>query len=69
MKTINQNFARNITRYRHFAEIKQIQAAKAIGITAKTLSQYENGKTAIPNELFNKFAVLYKTTIKNLLTE
>ncbi|MGY3716743.1 helix-turn-helix domain-containing protein [Sutcliffiella cohnii] len=41
------------------AGLKQEEAAKRIGITAKTLRNYEKGITAIPGHCFKKAAKLY----------
>lgn len=42
------------------AGLLQEEAAKEIGITAKTLRNYEQGKTAIPAHTLKKAAKLYK---------
>ena len=42
------------------AGLKQEQAAKKIGITAKTLRNYEQGKTAIPGHILRKAAEVYQ---------
>lgn len=41
------------------AKLKQEEAAKKLGITAKTLSNYERGISAIPGYVFKKAAKLY----------
>jgi len=41
------------------AGLKQEEAAKKIGITAKTLRNYERGKTAIPGHILRKAAKIY----------
>ena len=41
------------------AKIDQKTAAKSLGITAKTLQNYENGVTAIPGHSLRKVARLY----------
>ncbi|PKR82800.1 helix-turn-helix domain-containing protein [Heyndrickxia camelliae] len=41
------------------AELKQEEAAEKIGITAKTLRNYEQGKTAIPGHILRKAAKIY----------
>lgn len=41
------------------AELKQETAAEKIGITAKTLRNYEQGKTAIPGHILRKAAKIY----------
>ena len=41
------------------ADLKQEPAAKLIGITAKTLRNYEQGKTAIPGHILKKAAKVY----------
>jgi len=42
------------------AELKQEVAAKKLGITAKTLSNYERGITAIPGHVLKKASKLYR---------
>ena len=42
------------------AGLKQDEAAKLLGITAKTLRNYELGHTAIPGHLLRRAAILYK---------
>lgn len=42
------------------ANLKQEEAAKKLSITAKTLSNYERGISAIPGYVFKKAAVIYK---------
>ncbi|KGR74867.1 helix-turn-helix domain-containing protein [Ureibacillus sinduriensis] len=41
------------------AQLKQEHAAKKLGITAKTLSNYERGISAIPGYIFKKAARIY----------
>lgn len=41
------------------AKLKQEQAAKKLGVTAKTLSNYERGITAIPGHILKKAAKIY----------
>lgn len=41
------------------AGFNQEQAAKKIGITPKTLRNYEQGKTAIPGHTFKRAAKIY----------
>lgn len=41
------------------AGLKQSEAAKLIGVTAKTLRHYENGVTAIPGWRLRKAASIY----------
>ncbi|MGG3383054.1 helix-turn-helix domain-containing protein [Heyndrickxia faecalis] len=41
------------------AGLKQSEAAKLIGVTAKTLRHYENGITAIPGWRLRKAASIY----------
>lgn len=41
------------------AEMKQEPAAELIGITAKTLRNYERGTTAIPGHVLRKAAEVY----------
>lgn len=41
------------------AELNQEEAAEKIGITAKTLRNYEQGKTAIPGHTFKRAAKVY----------
>lgn len=41
------------------AELRQEKAAKMIGISAKTLRNYEQGKTAIPGHILRKAAKVY----------
>lgn len=41
------------------AKYNQEEAAKLIGITAKTLRNYEQGRTAIPAKTLRKAAELY----------
>ena len=41
------------------AELLQEDAAKKIGVTAKTLSNYEKGRTTIPASIFKKAASVY----------
>lgn len=41
------------------AEMIQEEAAKKIGVTAKTLRNYEQGKSAIPGIVFRKAAKVY----------
>lgn len=42
------------------ANFKQEEAAQKLSITAKTLSNYERGITAIPGYVLKKAAVIYK---------
>jgi len=42
------------------AKLKQEEAAKKLGITAKTLSNYERGISAIPGYVFKKAAKVYR---------
>ena len=42
------------------AGLSQEDAAKRIGITAKTLRNYEQGKTAIPAKTLRRAAEIYK---------
>lgn len=44
-------------------ELKQEEAAKLIGITAKTLRNYEKGVTAIPAQTLIKAAEVYNLPI------
>lgn len=48
------------------AGFKQEEAAKSIGVTAKTLRGYETGKTAIPGYLLFKAARLYNISSDNI---
>lgn len=41
------------------AGLRQEQAAERIGVTAKTLRNYEYGNTAIPGHVFKKAAKVY----------
>lgn len=41
------------------AELEQEEASKKLGVTAKTLSNYERGITAIPGHVLKKAAKLY----------
>ncbi|AQT85659.1 helix-turn-helix protein [Paenibacillus larvae subsp. larvae] len=41
------------------AELEQEVAASKIGVTAKTLSNYERGITAIPGHILKKAAKIY----------
>ncbi|MEK5055902.1 helix-turn-helix transcriptional regulator [Niallia sp. FSL K6-0212] len=41
------------------AGLKQMEAAKELGITEKTLGGYERGQTAIPGHVLQKAAKLY----------
>lgn len=41
------------------ADLKQEEAAAKIGVTAKTLSNYERGITAIPGAVLKKAAKIY----------
>lgn len=52
-------FQISLTAARVNANLKQETAAKKIGITAKTLRNYEQGKTAIPGHILRKAAKLY----------
>lgn len=42
------------------ADFEQEEASVKLGITAKTLSNYERGITAIPGHVLKKAAKLYK---------
>lgn len=42
------------------ADFEQEEASTKLGITAKTLSNYERGITAIPGHVLKKAAKLYK---------
>lgn len=48
------------------AKLRQEDAAKKLGITAKTLRNYEQGKTAIPGYLLKKASLLYGISIDNI---
>lgn len=48
------------------ADLEQEEAAKEIGVTAKTLSNYERGITAIPGHLLKKAAKIYKIPEENI---
>jgi DNA-binding XRE family transcriptional regulator len=48
------------------ADLEQEEAAKEIGVTAKTLSNYERGITAIPGHLLKKAARIYKIPEENI---
>lgn len=50
----------NLAAARVNAGLKQEQAAKSIGITPKTLGNYEKGKSAIPYYRLKALADLYK---------
>lgn len=41
------------------AELEQLEAAQEVGVTAKTLSNYERGVTAIPGHALKRAAKLY----------
>jgi transcriptional regulator with XRE-family HTH domain len=41
------------------ANMRQIEAAKRLGVTEKTLGGYERGQTAIPGRILQKAATLY----------
>lgn len=42
------------------ADLEQEEAAAKLGVTAKTLSNYERGITAIPGYLLKKASKIYK---------
>lgn len=42
------------------ADLEQEHASSKLGVTAKTLSNYERGITAIPGHVLKKAAKLYK---------
>lgn len=48
------------------ADLEQEEAAQKIGITAKTLSNYERGITAIPGYLLKKAAKIYNIPEENI---
>ncbi|MFP7199730.1 helix-turn-helix transcriptional regulator [Lysinibacillus halotolerans] len=48
------------------ANLKQEVAAKKLGITAKTLSNYERGISAIPGHIFKKASRLYNIPEENI---
>lgn len=48
------------------SNMRQDEAAKAIGVTAKTLRNYERGTTAIPSHVFKKAANVYNFPEKNI---
>jgi Helix-turn-helix. len=52
-------FQISLTAARVNAELLQTEAAPKLGITAKTLRNYETGKTVIPAHIFRKAANLY----------
>lgn len=39
--------------------LSQLDAANKVGVTAKTLRNYEKGKTAIPTHVFRKLVKIY----------
>lgn len=48
------------------ADLSQEHAAKKIGVTAKTLRNYEQGKTSIPAHLLKKVAKVYNIPDENI---
>lgn len=48
------------------ADLSQEHASKKIGVTAKTLRNYEQGKTAIPAHLLKKVAKVYNIPEENI---
>lgn len=42
------------------ADLKQEEAANELGVTAKTLRNYENGATGIPGHVLKRAALLYE---------
>lgn len=40
-------------------ELSQLQAAEMVGVTAKTLRNYEKGTTPIPQYIFKKLVSIY----------
>ncbi|MFJ7951286.1 helix-turn-helix domain-containing protein [Lysinibacillus sp. NPDC096418] len=48
------------------AELEQGDVASKIGVTAKTLSKYERGITAIPGFLLEKVADIYNVPVDSI---
>ncbi|MNO22997.1 helix-turn-helix protein [compost metagenome] len=42
------------------AEMSQQEAAVEVGVTAKTLRNYEHGKTAIPGRVLRRLSFVYR---------
>jgi transcriptional regulator with XRE-family HTH domain len=56
---MNRVFQISLAAARVNAGLKQVEAAKELGITEKTLGGYERGQTAIPGHVLQKAAKLY----------
>ncbi|CAM5578384.1 hypothetical protein SAFG77S_09047 [Streptomyces afghaniensis] len=56
---MNRVFQISLAAARVNAGLKQMEAAKELGITEKTLGGYERGQTAIPGHVLQKAAKLY----------
>lgn len=48
------------------ADMQQEEAAKKIGVTAKTLRNYEKGTTAIPATTLRKASIIYSIPEENI---
>lgn len=56
---MNRVFQISLAAARVNAGLKQMEAAKELGITEKTLGGYERGQAAIPGHVLQKAARLY----------
>lgn len=56
---LNRIFQITLAAARVNAGMKQVEAAKQLGVTEKTLGGYERGQAAIPGHVLQKAARLY----------
>ena len=66
---INENNAigKGIRFYRELKRMSQSDLAKKIGVTQRTISYYESGKRIPPADILKKLAILFNTTIDELV--
>jgi DNA-binding XRE family transcriptional regulator len=60
---------RNVRKHRLYNEINQSWLANKVGISRKTLINYEKGYTPVPTALWLKFTDTLNTTLECLLEE
>jgi transcriptional regulator with XRE-family HTH domain len=69
-KPIENNFiGENIARLRNFYRIKQTHLAKILGISRVMLSNYENNKYHVPEEVVEKVSCYFNLTVSELLED
>lgn len=60
---MNKEFTNYYKTCRETAGLTQETAAEALAVSSRTLSDYENGKAKVPDDIVDSMAVLYKSPL------